>query len=187
MLDAGLRAGEVGGLRWRDVGWGEGPDDPKRHLLIRETLARGKHIGATKSGRSRRVALSKRLRSLLREFYIASGRPEESERVLPRFHYRNYADRHFEEVCRAAGLPKHTPKELRDTYASWLLTVGIQLGYVSQQLGHADVATTARHYARWAAGDGYRRPLEVAPGEVPADLLARLAIRASDRQSATRS
>jgi len=50
-----------------------------------------------------------------------------------------------------------------------------QLGYVSHQLGHADVSVTARHYARWAGEDAYRGPLEVGDDEVPADLLARLA------------
>ena len=33
-----------------------------------------------------------------------------------------------------------------------LLTAGVQLGYVSRQLGHGDVATTARNYARWTGG-----------------------------------
>ncbi len=68
-----------------------------------------------------------------------------------------------------------TPKDLRDTFASQLLTAGVQLGYVSRQLGHADVSVTARHYARWAGGDAYRCPLDVGEDEVPADLLARLA------------
>ena len=65
-------------------------------------------------------------------------------------------------------------KDLRDTYASQLLTCGVQLGYVSAQLGHADVAVTARHYARWIEDDHYREPMQIESGEVPADLLARL-------------
>ena len=65
-------------------------------------------------------------------------------------------------------------KDLRDTFASQLLTSGVSLGYVSKQLGHADVAVTAKHYARWAGGDFYREPMVLEPGEVPADLLARL-------------
>lgn len=36
------------------------------------------------------------------------------------------------------------------------------------------MAITARHYARWCGDDAYRRPLELAEGEVPADPLARL-------------
>jgi len=173
-LDGGLRLGEVAGLRWRDIEWGTGPSDPERALLIREAIARGKHEGKPKSGRQRRVALSKRLRGLLREFYVESGRPGASERVLPSFRSRNYQDRHFARVCTAAKLEGHSPKDLRDTFASQLLTAGIQLGYISRQLGHSDVATTARHYARWTGGDGYRAPFELEDGQVPADLLARI-------------
>jgi len=36
------------------------------------------------------------------------------------------------------------------------------------------VAITARHYARWVGGDAYRAPVQLAEGEVPADLLSRL-------------
>ena len=72
------------------------------------------------------------------------------------------------------GVERRALKDLRDTYASWLLSAGVQLGYVLQQLGHADVAVTARHYARWAGGDLYRAPMQLEEGEVPADLLARL-------------
>lgn len=183
-LDAGLRLGEALGLRWSDVRWGDVPDDTARSLSVEETRARGRFVGTTKSGRSRRVALSRRLRALLRERWMAAGRPEGAVRLLPRLDQSNYRSRHFRRVCVAAGLvkdpkarrpePTHSPKDLRDTYASQLLTAGVQLGYVSRQLGHADVAVTARHYARWAGGDAYRAALEVLPGENPADLLARL-------------
>ena len=55
-------------------------------------------------------------------------------------------------------------------------TTGVQLGYVSAQLGHSDVSVTARHYARWVGGDdAYRPPVALGLGEIPADLLARLA------------
>ena len=40
-------------------------------------------------------------------------------------------------------------KDLRDTFASQLVSAGIPLGYVSHQLGHANLAVTAKHYARW--------------------------------------
>jgi len=46
------------------------------------------------------------------------------------------------------------------------LTGGIQLRYTSEQLGHSNVAATARRHARWAAATAYRRPPEVQVGEV---------------------
>jgi integrase len=98
------------------------------------------------------------------------------ERVLPVFRAPNYAARHFAHVLRDAGLGEHTAKDLRDTYASQLLSTGVPLPYVSAQLGHADIAVTARHYSKWCGGEGYRQPLTLREGEVPADLLARLDI-----------
>jgi integrase len=115
-------------------------------------------------------------------FHLEQGRPEAGPIVA--VDHANYRRRHFGKVCEAAGIgpavkPDGTmharsPKDLRDTFASQLLTAGIQLGYVSRQLGHSDVRVTARHYARWAGGDSYRDPLTVREDEVPADLLARL-------------
>lgn len=183
MLDAGLRAAEVAGLRWRDVRWGEDPNDTRRALVIRESVARGKYEGPPKSGRAREVALSRRLRRLLREFYVAQGQPDPAARVLPGYVHRNYHERHFGAICTAAGLSGRTPKDLRDTFASQLLTAGVQLGYISAQLGHGDVATTARHYAAWAGEGAYRRPLTVEPGEVPADLIARTEAADSHHES----
>ncbi len=45
---------------------------------------------------------------------------------------------------------------------------------MSAQLGHSDVAVTARHYARWVGDEVYRPPVVLDLGEVPADLLATL-------------
>jgi integrase len=184
LLDAGLRLGEAHGLRWSDLWWGEDGDDRTRALVIRETIARGKHVGTTKSGRVRRVAMSRRLRGLLMAAWMEAGRPKGDVRVLPAsFDPANYRTRHFARVCAAAELvtpkpdekPIHCPKDLRDTFASWLLTAGVQLGYVSTQLGHADVAVTARavrqvdRRRRVPRAHGAR-----SRGEVPADLLTRV-------------
>jgi integrase len=86
----------------------------------------------------------------------------------------NFAKDQWRRILDRARIGQVRPKDLRDTYASQLLTAGVQLGYISRQLGHADVGVTARHYAKWCGDDGYREPLQIAPGEVPADLLARL-------------
>jgi integrase len=182
-LDAGLRLGEATALRWEDCAFGADARDTTRSLRIRASRSRGIHLGKTKSGRERRVAMSRRLRTELREFHLAMGRPEQGPIAF--IDHGNYRNRHFRTVCNRARVAPavkadgstrlRSPKDLRDTFASQLLTAGVQLGYVSRQLGHADVSVTARHYARWAGGDAYRRPLDVGEDEVPADLLARLA------------
>jgi integrase len=182
-LDAGLRLGEATALSWEDCWFGRDASDTTRSLRIRASRSRGVHLGMTKSGRERTVAMSRRLRAALLAFQLEQGRPDEGP--VAAVDHANYRNRHFRKHCRAAGIGPgakpdgtsrpRTPKDLRDTFASQLLTAGVQLGYVSRQLGHADVSVTARHYARWAGGDAYRSPLEVRENEVPADLLARLA------------
>jgi len=172
MLDAGLRLGEAMALRWGHICWGQGADDTSRHLFIQEALARGRHGGEPKSGRARKVALSRRLRTLLRDRWLELGQPGDDVRVLVRRDTHKYRDSHFRKVCEKAQLGRRAPKDLRDTYASHLLTAGVPLGYIAKQLGHADAQVTARHYARWVDEEGYRNPLQVQPGEVPADLLS---------------
>ncbi len=175
LLDGGLRLGEVGGLRWESFWWGRDEQDTSRSIGIEQTRPRGRFDSDTpKSGLARRVALSLRLRRVMRTEWVKLGQP--TGRIFPHLDQSNYRSRHFDKVCTRAKLGHRMPKDLRDTYASQLLTVGIQLGYISEQLGHADVAITGRHYARWAGTGTYRRPLEVRTGEVPTDLLARLVV-----------
>jgi len=174
MLDAGLRVGEVAGLTWGQVRWGESEDDPGRALVIDRSRPRGREVGPPKSGRTRVVAISRRLRRALEHLQGLQFRPGLEAPVLPGFEPHNFASRPWRLILDRAKIGHRSPKDLRDTYASWLLSLGVQLGYVSQQLGHSDVAVTARHYARWCGGNVYRDPMKLAPGEVPADLLARI-------------
>jgi integrase len=174
-LDAGLRDGEALGLRWGGVLWGEHEGDPRRAIVIEESRPRGGEVGPTKSGRSRRVQLSRRLRTALQELYREKWGPKFEEFVLPADRDPSVFRRvEWRRILKRAAIGHRRVKDLRDTFASQLLTAGVQLGYVSVQLGHADVGVTARHYARWAGGDGYRDPMRLEAGEVPADMLARL-------------
>jgi integrase len=173
-LDGGLRLGEALGLPWAGIRWGTGPDDRSRALHIAISRPRGGEPETTKSGRARTVALSRRLREALRALHRERFAPKPDALVLEGVDPDNFRHREWRRICQAAKVGGRALKDLRDTFASQLLTGGIQLGYVSEQLGHADVAVTAKHYARWIGGAEYREPLQIAPGEVPADLLARL-------------
>ncbi len=175
LLDAGLRLGEALGLRWAAVIWGNTHDDLRRALLIDESRPKGLSPGPTKSGRARKVALSRRLRAALAGEYRRQFEPGPERHVLGNLQPDNFRHREWRLILKRADIGHVRLKDLRDTYASQLLTCGVQLGYISAQLGHADVGVTARHYARWAGGDAYREPMRVEPGEMPADLLARLA------------
>jgi len=175
LLDAGLRLGEAAALTWGQVRWGAGENDRTRHVLIDRSRPRGGEETRTKSGRDRKVPLSRRLRSALAEGYLRAGRPLPNERVFPRFDVSNFHKREWNQLLRGARVGSVRPKDLRDTFASWLLTLGAPIPWVSEALGHADWAVTARHYARWIPGGDDNEPLRREAGEVYPDLLARLA------------
>jgi hypothetical protein len=89
---------------------------------------------------------------------------------------RRFRDGSWASILDRADLPGRTPKDLRDTFASQLVSAGIPLHYVSRQLGHSTTGVTEAHYAKWIPGEGdlYVEPIRLDDGEVPADLLARL-------------
>ena len=103
------------------------------------------------------------------------GRPEPRDRVLVRYDPKPYRTRHFRAICAKAGIGHRTPKDLRDSFGSHLLSMGVSLGWISQQLGHANAHVTAHHYARQLDIAAYQEPEKLAVGEVPADLLVRRA------------
>ena len=119
--------------------------------------------------------MSRRLRSALRELRMARGRPGSERLVLDGVDASNWRKRNWRRLCEQARIADHDIKDLRDTFASQLLTAGVHVAYVSQQLGHATWAVTAAHYARWVPKP-YVEPMRLASGEVPPDLLARLTV-----------
>lgn len=118
------------------------------------------------------MALSFRLRGALLALYRLKGEPSSEQLVLR----SSFQRREWTRIVKRAGIGDRAFKDLRDTFGSQLVSAGVPLPYVSHQLGHADVAVTARHYARWTGGDDYREPVRLLQGEVPADLFARLAL-----------
>jgi len=174
LLDAGLRVGEAVGLTWGRIAWGADDADPTRALIIDRSRPRGGSLSTTKSGRARRVALSHRLRDALAELYRARFEPGPDVFVLAGVNVDSFRVNAWRRICKRADIGHRAMKDLRDSFACHLLTAGVQLGWISVQLGHSDVATTARHYARWSGGDLYREPLHLEPGEVPSDFLARI-------------
>jgi len=174
MLELGLRQGEASGLAWDDINFGNA-DGEGRSVRVHQTRPRGGRLEpTTKSGRERKVEMSRRIASLLREYYLAQGRPDGKTLILGDIDKDNWRNRHWNRSCEAAGIGRRLPKDLRDTFASQLISAAVPLAYVSKQLGHATIEITARHYARWCGSD-YVAPPKLRKGMVPADLLAEIA------------
>ena len=95
--------------------------------------------------------------------------------MLPGVEPGNFRSREWRRILKRAGIGHWKMKDLRDTYASWLLTAGLPVAYIAKQLGHGSTAVTEASYADWISKDAfYLEPVRLEPGEVPADLLARL-------------
>ena len=67
---------------------------------------------------------------------------------------------------------RFSPHDLRDTFASWLVSLGVPVAEVAYYLGHRETATTECSYARWVQAARHVRPPELGPTDVTPDLLA---------------
>jgi integrase len=195
--EAGLRRGEIAGLRWPDVDLSARRAQIRRQV-VQERLPGGGHrktIAPTKGRRTRKAALSPVLAARLADWYAASvvgGGADAQGFVWPGrdggpMHDRS-AHRAVERACGRAGLvdasgvPLVGLHGLRHTAASVMLLAGVPLLVVSRQLGHASVDVTARVYAHLVddgaldlaadafSGDQVARTLGETLGEVPKGL-----------------
>ncbi len=103
-LDAGLRLGETLGLRWGSIEWGD-DRDTTRALRIEEARPRGGEVTAPKSGRARRVALSRRLRWVLLELYQSHEQhPAPNEFILAGVDDSNFRKREWRRILKRAKI-----------------------------------------------------------------------------------
>jgi integrase len=168
-LRAGLRQGELVGLQWDDIQFGETEDDPNRYLLIRHNIVRGEGT-SPKNKKPRRVDLSRELRQALmalkdEAIFQAVGRGAFDEQGQPRISRlafasegggpldpRNLYHRDFLPCLEAAGLRRITFHALRHTFASLLIQSGASLAYVKEQMGHSSIQVTVDIYGHLIPG-----------------------------------
>ena len=155
-LRAGLRQGELLGLKWGDLQFGESDLDPNRFILVQRNLQAGRLI-STKGHKRRRVDLSRELRKVLLEtrdsrllvtfqrgfelgneliFHDNQGRPLD----------RDVVSRKFKATLAKAGLREIRFHDMRHTFGSQLIQNGASLVYVRDQMGHSSIRVTADTY-----------------------------------------
>lgn len=152
-LYAGLRVGEVCGLRWKDI------DFERSVICVNRTVERIKNnankqsnaktiliVSDTKSKTSTRIIpLSKTLKSILFQFrgndceYIIHGKnsPYADPRTL------QYA---FKKQLDKCNLPDINYHALRHTFATRCVEAGVDVKSLSEMLGHANVNITLNTY-----------------------------------------
>jgi integrase len=163
-VTAGLRIGELLGLKWEDL------DLDAETLRVRRTRSQAK-TGPTfttpKNGRGRSIRLTRRAVEVLKShkaaqnaerlklgdlwedngliFCTTAGKPLD---------FRNVATASFKPLLRKAGLPDIRFHDLRHTCATLLLTRGHHPKLVQELLGHASVAMTLDRYSHVLPGMG---------------------------------
>jgi len=159
----GLREGELLALRWEDMNL----ESLKPALLVRRTLTRGVDgrgwvVGtSTKSGKGRRVRLTRPAASVLRdhrkrqleERMRLAGLWQDQDLVFPNetgflFNPSNLHNRSFKRIKARSGIREDLRfHDLRHTCATLLLGEGVNVKVVSEMLGHASITITLNTYS----------------------------------------
>lgn len=141
----GMRPNELFGLKWDDVRFDEGV------ILVKRGRVRG-HEGNPKTNQSTRtVPMLSIVKETLRNHRAASvehlsGHVFLSKQGQP---INKHLDREWKAACKRAGIRHRESYQLRHTYASLCLQQGCTPGWVADALGHANMQTTFRYYARF--------------------------------------
>jgi integrase len=159
----GMRRGELLALQWTDLDWDAGMLEVSKSL--EQTRGAGLRVKGTKSGETRRIAISAAVLEGLREHQ----RDQKRERALYGDDYQDlglifarpdgyyYSPDKMGTRIRAAmvkaGLGGVSLHSLRHTHASELLSKGAPLPAVAERLGHASPHVTLSIYSHALPAD----------------------------------
>lgn len=155
-MRTGMRQGELLALEWGDIDWNG------NFIEVRRAVWQG-ITGTPKSGKTRRVDMSDRLKAVLQQhharmkaealkaghsvpelaFTSEAGTPYDGTNVL----------KSFRAALRKAKLRKIRFHDLRHSYASWLIANKESLAYVRDQLGHSSIQITVDLYGHLVPGE----------------------------------
>lgn len=128
-LNTGCRKTELLTLRWSDV------NKDRRYILLRPEN--------TKSNRRRAIPLNEKALAALRSRaagndtdWVFAGRNGQRVKAL---------DWLFRKAVKSAGLEDFRIHDLRHTFASWLVSEGVELVKVRDLLGHTSISMTERY------------------------------------------
>ncbi len=171
-LFAGLRLGEVMGLRWQDVNFADQTID------IRQTASRqgGSRsvLGPPKTPRSRRtIACEDTLMQALRARQTAQQIEQQlpgtvpTELVCTTLHGRLLAQRNMDtllaRLIARAGVKSIRFHDLRHTHATWLDQAGVSPRVIADRLGHSQVSFTMQTYVHSDTADQREALKRLAP------------------------
>ncbi len=135
-LRAGLRQGELHGLRWEDI------DFERWTLSVRQSIVRG-IVGSPKNNKVRHIPLAADLMDALAVLKPKTGYVFQQDNGEPMT--RGMAWRALQSATKRAGLRSMGWHVLRHTFASQLATKGVSIQVIQTLLGHSDLKMTLRY------------------------------------------
>lgn len=144
---AGLRQGEILGLKWRDI------DFEKGVIRVIRSYNPVHGFGPPKTESSRRaVPLIPTLVETLQNHYESQGQPALDDLVFPNSNGNpkdrtNLANREFKRVLRKACLRPIRFHDLRHSYACLCIASGMHVKGLQHAMGHKSIETTFNTYA----------------------------------------
>lgn len=136
-LKTGARAGEQLALEWGDI------DFQNRIIKIQRSIYKGE-VGATKTGKDRKIALAPSLAEVLKKIRHLRGPLvfcDADGKHLKNWHLKTLLRR----CLRSAGLRQVRWHDLRHSFASQLVQMGVNLNQIRDWLGHSNIAMTLRY------------------------------------------
>ncbi|SPO69511.1 tyrosine-type recombinase/integrase [Pseudomonas sp. JV241A] len=151
----GMRLSEALALRWDAV------DLEKRTAHVKRTVALGKVVERTKTGKDRFVLLNERAlhalefaRQYAERRKLGKGKVTETPYIFPPSKNAEFvqqtSDLHHQwrPILKELGIGYRRPYNCRHTYATICLMSGLNPAFIAQQLGHS-VQMLLSTYARW--------------------------------------
>lgn len=159
LLLTGLRIGEACGLYWSDIEEKGGDKQVSWAIHIRRTRSErnGKaHEGPPKSGSSTRfIYVSDQVIDLLEKLKIEQEHESEVHGVKDPHIFLSTTGKPLSpdtargvmhKLCQDAQIPLLSPHGLRHTFASIMISRGMDITQVSRHLGHKDIQITLKYY-----------------------------------------
>lgn len=155
----GLRTSELVALEWGDIDW-----QGKRFKVTRAITQAAKGTAETTktiAGTRTIDLLPHALEALKAQKSLSFLHPSGRVFINPRTGEPWTGDQAIRKTMwtyalKRAGVRYRRPYQTRHTYASMMVSAGEPLAWVSNQMGHAHVVTTARIYAGWISSRAER-------------------------------
>lgn len=140
-----MRPNELKALRWTDIDW------RRQEIKISKGRVKGVESTAKTKSSKRIIVMHPRVASAL-QWQKAHGNPNingyifTSKKGAP---INQHLDVLWNRALRKTKLRHRPSYQLRHTWASMALEAGESPGWVAKMLGHSDLETLFRHYARF--------------------------------------